>query len=148
MFDSGWTSLSPDLKEYLLNPALAYRNQNPYFYTWEGWPDFILRHSMLRHNMYSQHSEMEKILEEKIEHAGVLFGLPEDDMVASLSENIIELAIWQFRRHLWQKAGDCLQEVLEKDGIEAFKRFLDNTELMEIDMKLAFPEKVEKKREA
>jgi hypothetical protein len=147
MFDSGWTSLSPELKDYLLNPSLAYRNQNRYFDTWEGWPDFISRHSMLPDDMYSQRREMGKILEEKIEHAGVLFGLPEDEMVTSLSKKIIELAIWQFQRHLWRKSEDCLREVLEKDGVEAFKRFLDKRESMEIDMKLAFPEEVKKKRE-
>lgn len=143
MFDSGWTSLSPELKDYLLNPADAHRSQCHYYDKWQGWPDFIYHHTVPPTEKYSQQREMEKILAEKVEYAGILFGLPEDETATSLSDKIITLTISRFHYHLWQKAQDCLREVLETDGIEAFKRFQDKVPLVEIDMKLAFPEEAE-----
>jgi hypothetical protein len=87
--------------------------------------------------------DLTSILLKKMEHSGVLFGVQDEKLdyweESNLRRNIASNAVLMFQYHVMERAKDFLREILEKDGIETFRKFLGRVPLIKIDMKIRLP---------
>jgi oligoribonuclease NrnB/cAMP/cGMP phosphodiesterase (DHH superfamily) len=136
-FESGWVSLTPELKDLYLNPGF---NERDFEERWEDWASSICRNKLWRDRKYREVPT--SMLLEKMEHSGVLFGVQDEKLESwtesYLRQNIAKNALLTFQHHVMERAKDFLREILEKDGIETFRRFLARVPPINIDMKIKF----------
>lgn len=137
-FESEWTSLIPELKDFYLNPESSDECNEE---IWKGWARSICHNNPWRDRGCQE--GLTSLLAKKMEHSGVLFGVQDEKLdrrtESSLRNKVAENAVVMFQYHVMERAKEFLREILEKDGIEPFRRFLARVPSIKIDMKIRFP---------